>query len=110
MGTGFLAMLLSGILNQFPTALLNALALQEVTNSEPAIREGMAYASIIGCAIGGKITPLGSLSTLVWLNSLARKGIYVSWGQYIRLALVLGVPLLFVGILSLVLWLPWLIA
>ncbi len=110
MGTGFLAMLLSGILNQFPTALLNALALQEVTGSEPAIREAMAYASMIGCAIGGKITPLGSLSTLVWLNSLARKGIYVSWGQYIRLALVLGVPLLFVGILSLVLWLPWLIA
>jgi arsenical pump membrane protein len=109
-GTGFLAMLLSGVLNQFPTALLNTLALQEVTGSEPAIREAMAYASIIGCAIGGKITPLGSLSTLVWLNSLARKGIYASWGQYIRLALVLGIPLLFVGTLSLAIWLPWLIA
>lgn len=110
MGTGFLAMLLSGVLNQFPTALLNTLALQEVTGSEPAIREGMAYASIIGCAVGGKITPLGSLSTLVWLHVLARQGIYVSWGQYIRLALVLGIPLLFVSTLSLAIWLPWLIA
>ncbi len=109
-GTGFLATLLSGVMNNLPTVLVGALAIQDATGIEPAVREVMVYANVIGCNIGAKITPLGSLSTLLWLHVLARKGFRISWVQYVRMALVLTIPVLFVCLLSLAIWLPWLIA
>lgn len=108
--TGFLATLLSGVMNNLPTVLINALAIQDATGIDPAIREVMVYANVIGCNIGAKITPIGSLSTLLWLSILRRKGLYISWGQYVRMAFILTIPVLFVSLLSLAIWLPWLIA
>lgn len=109
-GTGFLAALLSGVMNNLPTVLINALAIPDATGLDPAVREVMVYANIVGCNIGAKITPIGSLSTLLWLNVLARKGLRISWIQYVRIALILTVPVLFASLLSLAVWLPWLIA
>ncbi len=109
-GTGLLATLLSGAIGNLPTLLINHLAIQDLTGIAPEVREVMVYASTIGCSIGAKITPVGSLSTLLWLNILARKGIQIGWGEYARMALTLTVPVLFVSLLSLAIWLPWLIA
>jgi arsenical pump membrane protein len=109
-GTGFLATLLSGVMNNLPTVLINALAIQDARGIEPAVREVMVYANVIGCNIGAKITPIGSLSTLLWLDVLRRKGLRISWGEYVRIALILTIPVLFVSLLSLAIWLPWLIA
>lgn len=109
-GTGFLVTLLSSVMNNLPTLLINAQALQEFTEIDPAVREVMVYANVIGCNIGAKITPIGSLSTLLWLDILARKGFRISWGQYVRIALTLTIPVLFISLLSLAIWLPWLIA
>ncbi|HEY9710586.1 MAG TPA: arsenical efflux pump membrane protein ArsB [Oculatellaceae cyanobacterium] len=109
-GTGFLATLLSSIMNNLPTLLINAQALQEFTEIDPAVREVMVYANVIGCTIGAKITPIGSLSTLLWLDILTRKGFRISWGQYVGIALTLTIPVLFISLLSLAIWLPWLIA
>ncbi|MCA1994757.1 MAG: arsenical efflux pump membrane protein ArsB [Coleofasciculus sp. S288] len=109
-GTGFLAALLSSILNNIPTVLLTTQAIQDITAVNPVVREVMVYANAMGCNLGAKITPLGSLSTLLWLYVLARKGLYISWGQYVRIAFVLTIPVLFLSLLSLAIWLPWLIA
>lgn len=109
-GMGFLAMALSGVSNNLPTVLINALAMPSVNAIDPAVREVMVYANIIGCNIGAKITPIGSLSTLLWLNILAHKGLHISWGEYVRIAVFLTIPVLFVSLLSLAIWLPWLIA
>jgi arsenical pump membrane protein len=109
-GTGFLATLLSGVMNNLPTVLINALAIQDTTGIDPAIQEVMVYANVIGCNIGAKITPFGSLSTLLWLSILTRKGFRISWIQYVRIAIVLTIPVLFISLLSLAIWLPWLIA
>jgi arsenical pump membrane protein len=102
--------MLSGVINNLPTVLINALAIPPVNAIDPAVREVMVYANIIGCNIGAKITPIGSLSTLLWLNVLARKGLHISWGQYVRISLFLTIPVLFASLLSLAIWLPWLIA
>lgn len=109
-GMGFLAMAFSGVINNLPTVLINSLAIPSVNAIDPAVREVMVYANIIGCNIGAKITPIGSLSTLLWLNVLAHKGLQVSWVQYVRIAVFLTIPVLFVSLLSLAIWLPWLIA
>ena len=109
-GTALMATILSGAMNNLPTVLINAQAIQGTTGLEPATQEVMVYANVIGCSIGAKISPIGSLSTLIWLNILASKGLNLGWLQYTRMAIILTIPVLFVSLLSLAIWLPWLIA
>lgn len=109
-GAGFLATLLSGLTNNLSAVLINALGIQETFRLNSAVREVMVYSHVIGCNIGAKITPMGSLSTLLWLDMLARKGQPIRWGEYIRIVPILTIPVLFVSLLSLAIWVPWLIA
>jgi arsenical pump membrane protein len=109
MGTGFLATLLSGVSNNLPAVLINSLAIQDVFGIDPSVREVMVYANVIGCDLGAKITPIGSLSTLLWLNILARQGRWIAWDQYIRIAFIVTLPVLLMSLLTLAIWLPWLI-
>jgi arsenical pump membrane protein len=109
-GVGLLATVLAAMINNLPTVLINALAMPDASQIDPVVREVMVYANIIGCNIGAKITPIGSLSTLLWFNVLARKGLQLSWLEYVPMAFVLTLPVLLVCELALALWLPWLIA
>ncbi|NEP09144.1 MAG: arsenical efflux pump membrane protein ArsB [Symploca sp. SIO2C1] len=109
-GTALIATMLSSGMNNLPTVLINAQAIQVTTGLDPTIQEVMVYANLIGCNIGAKISPIGSLSTLIWLNILASKGLNFGWIQYTRMAIILIIPVLFISLLSLAMWLPWLIA
>ncbi|MBN2782286.1 MAG: arsenic transporter [Campylobacterales bacterium] len=95
-GTGFISAILSAIMNNMPTVMIMDIALSDIPN------KALAYANIIGCNLGPKMTPFGSLATLLWLHVLSQKGVKIGFWEYSKFGLLVTPIVLLVVLLSLV--------
>jgi arsenical pump membrane protein len=92
-GTGLISAGLSAFMNNMPTVMIMDIAIDRLPDHT------LAYANIIGCNIGPKMTPFGSLATLLWLHVLAQKGVRISFRQYSKFGLIVT-PIVLLIVLS----------
>jgi arsenical pump membrane protein len=98
---GALAAVAAACVNNIPATLFALLALRPLAGPTP---HGLALvlAAVAGNDIGPKLTPVGSLATLLWLRALADRGYDFGWRRYLRAGLLLTPPTLaaFLGALA----------
>lgn len=107
---GAISSLGSSLINNLPMVMLGNLALGDfvglggLDSTFLESKELLIYAHLLGCNVGAKLTPIGSLATLLWLASLKRYGIYISFWRYMLVALLVVPFMLCMGLLGLVVY------
>lgn len=97
---GIFSSLGSSVINNLPMVLLGNLTLQSF-GLDSLREQALVFAHILGCNIGSKLTPIGSLATLLFLLKLRIYGIKIALWQYMAFALILSVCVLFAALFGL---------
>ncbi len=101
---GALSALTSNFMNNIPMSILFTNVLQSLGAST---LKGGLFASIIGSNLGSLITPVASMSAIMWRSVIRHKHVDFSFFTFVKYGLVIAIPTLFaaLGGLSLMIFL-----
>jgi Na+/H+ antiporter NhaD/arsenite permease-like protein len=87
---------LSGLVDNIPVAATLIPVIQDVT----ALPQGPLWWSLVlGANLGGNLTPIGSIASVIALHALQREtGQRVSWGEFLKVGVVLTFVLVLLSI------------
>ncbi|MEF9934638.1 MAG: ArsB/NhaD family transporter [Clostridium sp.] len=99
---GIISTITACFMNNLPSVMVGSIAIDN-SNLLESTKEIISYANVIGSDVGAKITPIGSLATIMWLNILKQRGINISFKDYTITSLkVITIPLI-IGLIVLAL-------
>ncbi|MBB3114754.1 arsenical pump membrane protein [Paenibacillus phyllosphaerae] len=104
---GGLLSVLSNLFNNHPALMVGTITLTNMELDPLTLK--LAYlSSVIGSDIGSLLLPIGTLATLMWMHLVRKGGIMISWGQYVKVTLiVIPITVLFT-LIVLTYWVSWL--
>lgn len=100
---GLVLTLFSNLFNNLPAVMIGTLSLTQM-NLDPVTLQVAYLANVIGSDIGSLITPVGTLATLIWMFILKNSKIPITWGQYVKVTIMIIPAGLIVSLLSLYFW------
>ena len=93
---GIISSIAACFMNNLPSVMVGAMAINDASISD-SVREIITFANVIGSDVGSKITPIGSLATIMWLGILSQRGIKISFKEYTITSLkIILIPLIVV--------------
>ena len=87
--TAFISAILSSLLNNLPSVTLMNLSLQSLNI------KSLIYANLLGSNLGTKLSPLGSLATLLWLHILEKNSLKISIREFMKCGFAITFIVLF---------------
>lgn len=110
---GVFSSLGSSVINNLAMVMFGNLALENLIQSSTLAVElgelsrtnfdkALIFSHLLGCNVGAKLTPIGSLATLLWLESLKKHGIHIGFLHYMLVSFCVSVPILVLALLGLV--------
>jgi arsenical pump membrane protein len=104
---GFLLSVLSNIFNNHPALMVGTLTLMSMHLDPPTLK--ISYlANVIGSDMGSLLLPMGTLATLMWMHIVRRGKVKITWGQYVKITLVVIPPATLFTLVVLYYWVSWL--
>jgi arsenical pump membrane protein len=100
LAVAFGAALGSNVVNNLPMIVLSLGALGPLV-SDGLLREGAAYAVLLGTNVGPNLTTVGSLATLIWLSIARGRGLDVTARDYLKIGAIATPPILLAATLGL---------
>ncbi len=101
----FLAVAVSGFVDNVPFLLAMIPVVQKMADFEHAPLPLFMFGLLIGCSLGGNLTPIGASANVVTIGLLRKRGITVSFLDFAKI----GVPFTIaaVGASAIFVWLVW---
>lgn len=91
----------SNLINNWSMMMVSVSSLSTLAAQSPVFHKVLVYGAIMGADVGPNIAILGSLSSMLWLVLLRKRGLDIHPLQYLKLGLIVAPPMLIIGVLSL---------
>jgi arsenical pump membrane protein len=91
----------SNLINNWSMMMVSVSSLGTLAGQSAGFDQVLVYGAILGADIGPNIAILGSLSSMLWLVLLRKRGLDIHPMQYLKLGLIVTPPMLIIGVLIL---------